>query len=201
MLQRVANIDPRRPEVPLSFQGAFPGWLTWEAPDLQNFTHYRLRVDQDAGLPEYEMPPGQRAIQMFKGRVFFLSTYNAVSRLESPLAVLAYDTEADFRKFAAQIAGGVMVAMNYTMNAASFPIPLNPAPSACFDVTFYLAQDGTGGRVPSWHASFKNAPTTALDGTANTLSWVTFSYRKVAGDPAGDDAWYCVGFDTGLATL
>lgn len=93
-----------------------------------------------------------------------------------------------------------MVRMNYTMDSSPFAVQL-PQPSPAHSVIVWLRQDGFGGRQPAWPSIAKNAPTTGIDGTPNTLSWVRFEYETVAGSPAGDDAWYCAGWDTGLAQL
>lgn len=201
LIAQLTNLDQRVPEIPPSFIGEYPGWLTWEAPELQNFTHFRLRVDQDSGDPDYEFPSGQRAVQIFRGRTFFLTAYNSTNGLESPMKVLAYDTEADLVQYVNESLAEEQVQVNYTMDSGSYAIPLAPYPQPGIRLTVFLTQDATGGRLPVWDSSFKNAPTTALDGTPSTLSVVDFVYRKVAGLPSGDDAWYCVGYETGLTTV
>lgn len=201
LVGRLTNLSEVRPDEPRNFRGEYPGWLLWTPPQILNFTHYRLRVDQDDEDPNYEISSGATSLQIFKGRRFQLSTYNATNGLESGKVDLEYDTEADLVLYINESLAEEEVQVNYTMDAASYAIPLAPYPQVGLNLTVFLAQDATGSRVPSWDASFINAPTTGLDGTADTLTVVQFVYRRIAGSTSGADAWYCVGYLTGLTTL
>lgn len=201
LVARVSNFSDFRPEPPRDFVGYLYGWLTWLAPQRENYTHYRLRVDHDDGEPDYELPRGHTAIQIFRGRTFFLTTYNQSNGYESPRAVLNYDAEADLRAAITESLAEEEVHVNYTMTSSPFPIPLSPYPHPGLRLIVFLTQDAGGGNTPSWDASFKNAPVADIDPGGDTLSVIEFTYRKVAGSPSGEDAWYCTNFQTGLLTL
>jgi hypothetical protein len=202
LIARVGKFSDFRPDPPRDFHGFPYGWLTWLAPQRDNFTHYRLRVDHDDELPDYEMPSGQTALQIFRGRTFFLTTYNQSNGYESPRQPLHYDAEADLRAAVAESLAEEEVHVNYTMTGGGlFAIPLSPYPHPGLRLVVFLAQDASGGNTPDWDTNFKNAPTTDIDGAADTLSVIEFTYRKIAGLPSGEDAWYCTNFQTGLSTL
>lgn len=201
VVARQLKFSDTRPEPPRDFRGFPYGWLTWVAPREDNFTHYRLRIDHDDGLPDYEIPSGHTAIQLFRGRVFFLTTFNVSNSIESAREVLAYDVEADLRTYIAESLREEEVTANYTMTSSPFPIPLAPYPQPGLRLVVFLTQDSGGGNTPSWDAAFKNAPTTDIDPAGDTLSVIDFVYRKEEGLPSGEDAWYCVNFQTGLSTL
>lgn len=193
MTARLTTLTDRRPDEPRNFRGSNPAYLSWSPPQNENFTHYRLRIGHDDGVPDLEFTSGQTGVQIFFGSTFFLTTYNDTNGLESGPVVLEYDTLADL---ATAISGGSTdtdVTAEYTMTSSPYAIPCVPSPQSGVRLTVFLAQDATGGRTPSWASCYKNAPTTEIDGTASTLSVVGFSYRS--------GSWYRDSFETGLPTL
>jgi hypothetical protein len=63
--------------------------LTWKAPrDDRQISHYRIRIDTDIGDPDIELPAGQRTVPLYGGDTFYLSSYNAVTKIESEKVVL-----------------------------------------------------------------------------------------------------------------
>jgi hypothetical protein len=198
---RLATLTKARPEEPRNFRGAYPGWLTWAPPQIKNFTHYRLRVGHDDSDPDFQFPNGTIAIQLFKGTQFFISTYNDTNNQESGRVQLEYDADGDLRGAIREGLAEEEVHVNTTMTAATHPVVNLPHPQPGLRLTVFLTQDASGSRTPSWPAFVLNAPTTAIDPTADTLSTIELVYRKVAGSPSGSDAWYCVNYQTGLSVL
>jgi hypothetical protein len=80
---RMLQVSNRRPDPPreLRFVDNLLSWLA--PPNTTNITHYRIRIDQDGGAPDYEVSAGQRSLQLFRGDTFTVSSYNAISGLES----------------------------------------------------------------------------------------------------------------------
>lgn len=87
LLARSVGLTRRRPPPPreLAFS-ATTNLLTWKAPaDKKFYTHFRVRVDHDGGAPDFELSAGQVSLVLpTNGKLFFVSTYNDQSGLESP---------------------------------------------------------------------------------------------------------------------
>lgn len=197
MTARLTTLTDRRPDEPRNFTGSYPAYLSWSPPQNANFTHYRLRIGHDDGVPDLEFPSGQTGVQLFIGRTFFLTTYNDTNGLESGPVVLEYDVQSDLALLVSGGSGGgsgdIEMDAEYTMNSSPYAIPCIPSVQNGARLTVWLTQDATGGRTPSWASCYKNAPTTEIDGTASTLSAVEFKGRN--------GSWYRVGLETGLPTV
>lgn len=195
---RLTTLTERRPDEPRNFRGSYPGYLSWTPPQIQNFTHYRLRIGHDDGVPDFEFNSGQLGFQIFMGTTFFLTTYNDTNDLESGPVVLEYDVQSDLFALIGGGGGGsgsgdIEMDAEYTMDSSPYSIPCIPSVQNGARLTVWLTQDATGGRTPSWASCYKNAPTLEIDGTASTLSAVEFKGRN--------GSWYRVGLETGLPTV
>jgi hypothetical protein len=85
---RQFKITTKRPEPPREL-GFLGNLLTWKPPQRdENVTHYRIRIDTDAGDPDYEVSAGQKSQLLYQGSMFYVSSYNAPMRLESKRAMI-----------------------------------------------------------------------------------------------------------------
>lgn len=198
---RVTGLSQRRPEAPRNFRGRSPGVLSWTAPPptAPPYSHYRIRIDTDAGNPAYELSSGHTEIQILRGSRFVISTYNQANGLESSKVYLNYNAAGDITTGGTIQTEELQVTAETTLSASSTQIPCNPTPTPGVRLVWYIAQDATGGREITWASCYKNAPID-IDGTASTLSVIAFVARI---DPADSlYKWYFDGsFSTGLATL
>lgn len=187
LVARYLVATEERPGAPRGFTvDPSTNWFTWVPPQKKNFTHYRLRIDHDDGEPDIELSAGNFGIQLTRGSRFWLSTFNAFNGLESSKVLLEFGTSTP---------GGeeITVTASYTATSSPYPIPCIPTPQSGVRLLVHYLQDGTGGRVPNWASCYKNAPTTEIDGTANTLSVIGFTEKS--------GSWYFDGsFATGLLT-
>lgn len=90
LLRRATKLTRNRAGVPreLGFN-TNNNLFSWTAPaEDVIFTHYRIRIDTDAGEPTYEVPAGQTSQNIMGGTRVYLSTYNFNNDLESEQAWL-----------------------------------------------------------------------------------------------------------------
>jgi len=80
--------------------------LTWQPPaDTAGITHYRIRIEKDIGPPDFEVPSGQQAIQLFRGDTFAISSYNKGADLESRPVIVGGDYSLDSGNVGLGLAG------------------------------------------------------------------------------------------------
>lgn len=193
LTNRVGRVTNRRPSPPQDFRAESPGWFTWTAPADSVFTHFRLRIDRDHGEAHYELPAGQRSIQLFIGNQFALTTYNDAVDLESYPVYITYNAAGDMASGGGVVSEEQQVTAEHTLTASTTAIPCIPSPSSGLRLVVFINQDATGGREITWASCFKNAPVD-IDGTASTQSVVGFVYKG--------GYWYFDGsFSTGLSTV
>jgi hypothetical protein len=185
LIFRLNLIDVRRPDPPRNFRADDQLWFTWESPPIENFTHYRLRIDHDGGETDMQFPRGHHSIQLFRGKRFFLTTFNQVSGMESYPVVLEKD--ANQLLFGGQ-SGYQKMTQTVTLTSNSTLSSVTPGDNDL--LTVYVNQDSTGGWALTWSSQFKNAPTTALLTTPLTQSAISFRGRG--------GFWWCFSWLTGL---
>lgn len=60
------------------------GYLSWTAPaGTIPFTHYNVRIDDDAGLPAHVLPAGTTRVQILDPCKVTVTAWNDVTRTES----------------------------------------------------------------------------------------------------------------------
>jgi hypothetical protein len=92
LVARQLKITKLRPAPPrdLMFDGA-TNVLTWRPPVKTNLaTHYRVRIDKDAGDPDYELSLGQTSLPIAKGTKVWITAYNQTNDRESEPRTLTY---------------------------------------------------------------------------------------------------------------
>lgn len=198
---RVTGLSQRRPEAPRNFRGRSPGVLSWTAPPptAPPYSHYRIRIDTDAGNPAYELSSGHTEIQILRGSRFVISTYNQANGLESSRVYLNYNAAGDITTGGTTQTEEQQVTADITLSAATTQIPCNPSPTPGIRLVWYIAQDATGGREITWASCYKNGPTD-IDPAASTLTAVSFVARIDPSD--GLYKWYLDSLPaTGLLSL
>jgi hypothetical protein len=92
LIRRTARLTRQRPKEPRDLQfDADTNLLTWTPPARGDkyVTHYRVRMETDSAAPQYQVPVGQNTLQLTEGvGKVYLSSYNQVNDLESPLVPL-----------------------------------------------------------------------------------------------------------------
>lgn len=196
LVARVTSISEVRPSAPVDFRAdSTTSTLQWGSPGPGVvFTHYRLRIDHDDGIPDMEFSRGNVMVQMFFGSQFALTAYNQANDLESnPVYVTHTFTGAGGSSGDCDCGAGFTHIEEHTMTA-DYTVPATTYTPCTGDMlTWFLAQDSTGGWIPTWNAQYYNAPTTDINGTPSTLSVIRFVGRN--------SKWYFAGLDTGLTTV
>lgn len=187
LIGRLLGQSDRRPEAPRGFTVNNRNWFSWDPPQDQNFSHYRIRIGHDDGLSDIEVSRGTHGTQLFYGSVFYLSTYNSSNDLESYSVRLLYDAEN------AVFGGGTGAASwteNLTVTGSSFTATAAHSPTGGDQLTLIIEMNSSDATITiTPDAVFQYWPDN-LDTTQTTFSVLTFT---------GDGSlWVCTGWRTGL---
>lgn len=191
MLARLATVTERRPSPPSSFVVNSYNWFSWDAPDDDFHTHYRIRINHDDGEPDIEVPGGQTGIQLLYGTRFALTSYNQHNRLESYPVFLNYDANA------AVFGGGTGSASRvetHTITGSSYNFT-SAYTAAAGDRLFlkvYFNSSATAITF-TWSSAFEHTPLDAVFDTTQT----TYTYLDFVG--VGTKWVFSGAFRTGVA--